>query len=97
MTSRQLKGAATVRTRSKTGLHTITTHLIRLGHHRIGHLGWRTAEDCERMAEYRAALSDGGLEVDEHRIVFVPRVSIDVGCEALKRLLAQAPVNRQST
>jgi LacI family transcriptional regulator len=91
VTSRHLTGTATVRTRSKTGLREITTHLIGLGHRHIGHLGWRTAEDCERVAGYKSALNDGGLEVDEQRIVFVPRVSIDAGGVALKRLLAQAP------
>jgi LacI family transcriptional regulator len=58
---------------NEAGAYQATTHLIELGHRRIALLGidtdWTT--DAGRRAGYRAALADGGIELDESLVVRV--------------------------
>jgi len=91
LTSRKPRSAAVISIPGEAGLCEITSHLVRLGHRAIGHVGWRVADESERLDGYCRALQEHGIEVDERRIVCMPRVSIENGRQAAKQLLEQAP------
>jgi LacI family transcriptional regulator len=89
--SRKIPEVALIRLRSYEGLQEITTHLIRLGHRAIGHVGWSAGEDRERVDGYRAALMATGIEVDPRWIVLSSQRSVEAGHLSAHKLLQQAP------
>jgi LacI family transcriptional regulator len=72
--------------------HAVTSHLLELGHKRIGFLcgppgtPWTT----ERFEGYRKALRENGLEVDD-RLVFQAGRTIDDGRAAATQILSENP------
>jgi LacI family transcriptional regulator len=91
LTSRDPVGSAVIGIPGEAGLCEITTHLIRLGHQRLAHIGFKIAEEKDRLSGYQRALRENGLEVDERRVVMVPRASIEAGRAAAKQVLDRAP------
>ncbi len=86
-------GSDVVLSDNKAGARELTEHLIGLGHTRIGLLidetKWSTG--AGRLAGFRAAHADHGLEVDENLIAFT---SFDAGAarETTRRLLDEQHV-----
>lgn len=91
VSSRQISGVALIRLHSYEGLQEITTHLIRLGHRAIGHVGWSAGEDTERVDGYRAALAAAGIDVAPRWIVLSSQRGMEDGHLAALQLLQQAP------
>ena len=91
LTSREPRGSAVISIPGEAGLNEITTHLIRLGHQRLAHIGFQIAEENDRLSGYQRALRENGLEIDEQRIAMVPRVSIEAGRSLAKKVLERAP------
>jgi len=91
LTSRRPRSAAVISIQGEQGLFEITSHLIRLGHRKIGHVGFAFSSDNERADGYCRALREHGLAVDEKHVVLAPRADIEVARTAAYRLLQQAP------
>ncbi|MGZ8438489.1 MAG: LacI family DNA-binding transcriptional regulator [Candidatus Limnocylindrales bacterium] len=64
--------ADSVRSDSEAGAHTLTKHLIGLGHRRIAMLTGRrsVSTSIDRVAGYRMAMAEAGLEVDDDLVRF---------------------------
>jgi DNA-binding LacI/PurR family transcriptional regulator len=83
-------GAATVSVDSTLAMDQVTTHLIGLGHQRIGFIHYRHIRSMDaggRFAGYRAALERAHLHLDE-RWVRSGDYSAESGYEAMRSLLA---------
>ncbi len=91
LTSRNPQGSAVISIPGEEGLFAMTSHLIGLGHRQIGHIGWWTVDEQERLQGYKHALTENNLLADDHWVVRLQQVSIDSGYEAAKKLLRQAP------
>lgn len=91
VTSRTPKAAAVVSIPGTRGLAQMTTHLINLGHRRIGYLGKRGADSEERYDGYLSAINRHHLSVDENRVCLLPRVRIEAARVAARELLRRAP------
>lgn len=68
-----------------------TQHLLALGHRTIAHIGYgspRFTTVTERLSGYRAALEEGGAEVDDDLIAFA-NYSAESGMHAMRALLAR--------
>jgi DNA-binding LacI/PurR family transcriptional regulator len=83
--------AAVISICHESGLFEITSHLIRLGHRVVGHVGCSVGSGVERTEGYRRALREHDVAVDERRVVFTSRGAIDDAREAARRLLIQSP------
>lgn len=91
VTSREPRGAAVVSILGEAGLHTITSHLISLGHRTVGHLGFWKESPHERSDGYRRALRENDLQVDGQKLVFIPELTIEGARKGAGQLLKQAP------
>jgi LacI family transcriptional regulator len=91
LTSRRPRSAAVISIQGEQGLFEITSHLIRLGHRKIGHVGFTFGSGSERADGYRRALREHGLADDENLVVFSPRAHIEIAHTSALRLLQQAP------
>ncbi len=91
LTSRKPRSAAVVSIPGEAGLCEMTSHLIRLGHKAVGHVGWGMADEDERTDGYRRALRENGIKGDGRWVVYMPRVGIETGRQAAWQLLEQAP------
>jgi LacI family transcriptional regulator len=91
LTSREPRGSAVITILGESGLYEITTHLLRMGHRQIGHIGRQISDEGDRLSGYRRALVDSGIESDERSICQTSRATIDSGYETTKQLLTQAP------
>lgn len=90
LTSREPRASAVIRIAGDTGLLEITSHLIHLGHRRLGYVGGHIADEPDRLSGYQRALVESGIDPHDRWICLVQRVSIDAGYAAVKRLLQQA-------
>ncbi|HEY65796.1 MAG TPA: LacI family transcriptional regulator [Caldilineae bacterium] len=90
LTSRKPRSAAVVSIPGEAGLYEITSHLIRLGHKKIGHIGWWTEDESERLDGYRRALREHGIEGNERWVMRLPQVSIENAHRAARQLLERA-------
>jgi LacI family transcriptional regulator len=85
-----ISGAINIDTDSESGAYMITKHLIDLGHRRIAHVTgapFRAGTD-ERLAGYRRALAEAGIELDPRLLIrgFYSMASgIDAGKELIER------------
>ena len=91
VTSRRPHGVSVIALRGDSGLRTITSHIIQLGHRRIGHVGSAIGSGGERTTGYRQALMAHGMPVDEGSIAIVQRATIDTGRTAARELLQRHP------
>jgi LacI family transcriptional regulator len=91
VTSRHPHGASVIALRGDKGLCTITSHVIELGHRRIGHVGSSIGSGSERTAGYREALLSHDMPIDEFAIAIVHRATIDTGRAAARELLQRRP------
>lgn len=91
LTSRKPSSAAVVSILGEEGLCQITSHLVRLGHRVVGHVGWGMKDEQERIQGYCRALTENGIQCNEQWVVRMPRVSIETGRDAGVQLLRQAP------
>ena len=91
VTSRTPQGSAVVSIPGKVGLDQTTTHLIDLGHRRIGYLGTSATGAEERYEGYLSAMRRNDLPVGECQTRLFPRVRIETARQAARQLLAQAP------
>ncbi|MEA1903398.1 MAG: LacI family DNA-binding transcriptional regulator [Actinomycetota bacterium] len=86
------EGVVTVAVDNVQAAREATSHLIKLGHRRIGMLGGmpdgptRLSIPGEREAGFRQAIQDAGLEVDDS-LVFNANFSIGGGADATRELL----------
>lgn len=73
-------GGVSVANDNFAGAYLATKHLIRSGYKRIGHLGGDAASNVysDRLAGYKAALADDGIEADE-TIIFADSITRDKG------------------
>jgi len=90
---RNVPGArvSTVLSENRAGIHAATAHLVGLGHKRIAFLGGfaDTAVFGERVAGFRAALREGGIEPDD-ALVVSSAPSRAGGVEAIGRVMSVA-------
>ena len=99
LVDRSLPGCETnlVLTDSELGGEEITSHLIRLGHERIGFIGLPGFSSIdERLTGYRQTLQQAGLAIDECWIRLSREVAIDFGKNATRELLS-LPEERRPT
>lgn len=83
-------GAMSVDSDNRTGGHTATGHLLKLGHRRIGFIAGRDFPDaCERMTGYRQALEEAAVPLDETLIV--PGEFEEAGGREAMRVLLSRP------
>ena len=69
-----------------------TQHLLSLGHRSIAHIGYgspRFTTVAERLSGYRAALEEGGAQLDDELIAFA-NYSAESGMHAMRSLLARS-------
>jgi DNA-binding LacI/PurR family transcriptional regulator len=92
LTSRTPRSAAVVSIRGEPGLFNITSHLIRLGHRKIGHIGWPSPNSGgERANGYARALREHGLVMDPRWLSLTKQATIEAGRDAGRDMLAHAP------
>jgi DNA-binding LacI/PurR family transcriptional regulator len=93
LTSRKPRGTAVVSIAGEEGQFQLTSHLIKLGHRAIGHIGWRTKNEdpMARVNGYYHALRENGIDIEERRMVAISREITEAGRQAAKQLLEQAP------
>jgi DNA-binding LacI/PurR family transcriptional regulator len=87
------RDAAAVSIDSVTAMDEVTTHLIRLGHTRIGFIHYRTIRDLStggRFRGFRAALEREGIALDE-RLIRSGDYSAQSGYDAMRALLSSGP------
>ncbi|MER7368152.1 LacI family DNA-binding transcriptional regulator [Nonomuraea wenchangensis] len=84
--------APSVLAADREGAHAATSHLLDLGHERIGFIGGELTADSgrERFAGYEQALRERGLAVDESLVERGP-FAPGFGTEAITRLLRRTP------
>ncbi len=91
LTSRSPATAGVVCIPGEAGLCEITTHLIKLGHQAIGHIGWKPAGENERAPGYQRALQENGIALDDRMITFASEITYNAGRHGLEVLLDSAP------
>ncbi|MBI5957547.1 MAG: LacI family DNA-binding transcriptional regulator [Chloroflexi bacterium] len=81
-----------VRCDSEQGAHDLVYHLLSLGHQRIAALGgsMHITSSTDRIAGYRRALREAGLEHEAHRAVF-SSFTIEGGFSAANKALTMQP------
>lgn len=91
LTSKMPVSAGVVKIPGEEGLHTITSHLIALGHTAIGHIGWQPSGENEREPGYRRALLEHGITPEPRWVTVSAQASIEEGTRCLEQLLQRAP------
>ncbi|MFN8450848.1 MAG: LacI family DNA-binding transcriptional regulator [Anaerolineae bacterium] len=91
LTSKEPISAGIVKIPGERGLFEITSHLIRLGHRAIGHIGWQPAGENEREPGYRRALVSHGITPDRRWIAFTNQAGYEDGGRCLEEILERAP------
>jgi LacI family transcriptional regulator len=89
VTSRKPSGAAVISLRGELGLFQSTSHLLRLGHRIIGHIGTSIGSGAERTDGYRRALLEHNMPLDAEREAVVARATVETGRIAARTLLGR--------
>jgi DNA-binding LacI/PurR family transcriptional regulator len=91
LSSRNPAGSAVIQLPGEGGVHDAASHLIRLGHRRIGHLGSGPAEENVRQQGYARAMAEHDLPVEPQWVKYLPRLSVETAYRAAVELLQAAP------
>jgi LacI family transcriptional regulator, repressor for deo operon, udp, cdd, tsx, nupC, and nupG len=91
LTSKAPVSAGIVKIPGEDGLYTVTSHLIRLGHTKIGHIGWQPAGENEREPGYHRALHEHNIIPDSKWVAVAAEATIEEGARCLNEILQRAP------
>lgn len=91
LSSRKPQGSAVLALPGETGLFTMTSHLIDLGHRKVGHVGSGPIDEPERVLGYQRAMLEHGLDADPRWVIHIPKLSIESSYRAARELLLRAP------
>ncbi len=91
VTSRRPRGAAIITLRGEKGLYELTSHLIRLGHRSIAHIGINFGSGSDRADGYRRALSENDIPLNKESVLFIPSAKIEMSHQAVRQFLQQRP------
>jgi len=89
LTSRNPVYTAVVSIPGEYGLFEMTSHLIRLGHRHIAHIGFGASDESERRDGYRRALHEHNIAHTPGYERMLPRVGIDRAQRAARELLSE--------
>ncbi len=91
ITNRPPRTVPTIHVQEAEGLFAVTSHLIALGHHHIGHIARLQHGRSARLEGYQQAIAAHGLAANPQATVAVNVAHIESGRAAARRLLAQCP------
>ena len=91
LSTRSPDGYAVINIPGEAGFRETTSHLLNLGHRRIGHIGLGSGEANKRLAGFLGAMADAGLSVPPEWVTLIPKVTIESSYRAARQLLQQAP------